>query len=310
MKRLLEQELLGQPAPPLGDLVTTSIRLGRRRRRVRRALATVGGVAAAAFATVAILLTPAVLGAIASGGVDDVAPAAAPPATVTVPAPAPALTRGPSAGALANPSPLATPRPRCGESDPAGLSASLSPRTHVTNCPAPESLDFTVVAPELDGQIAPATAQDALKLLLGLLPKGRTSDYRMSDEPWTASGMSTVALRLDRGAGPGMIRLTVSHVDPASATRCEAGQLCYSLPDGTTVVIYDLPDDCLTGRGLWVQRPDGIRVELNIARCVPWDDSTSRPTEPVLTTQEALTIALDPRWGGGSSARVLPPAAS
>ncbi|WFE27399.1 hypothetical protein O7623_29955 [Solwaraspora sp. WMMD791] len=299
MKRLLEQELLGQPAPPLGDLVATSIRQGRRRRRVRRVLATVGGVAAAALATVAALLAPAMLGAIATGPVDEVAaPAAAPPATLAVPAP----TRGPATEAPAAPSP--TPRPRCGESDPVGLSASLSPRIHVTNCPAPESLDFDVVGPESgvvgpgpDTTFATPTAEDALKLLLGLLPEGRTSDHATSAELWPRSGLSTVALHLDRGDGPGMIRLTISQADPASASRCDAGQLCYTLPDGTAVVIYDLTDDCLAGRGLWVQRPDGIRVELNIARCQPWDGRTNPPTEPALTTQEALTIALNPQWG-------------
>ncbi|MFY1633236.1 hypothetical protein ACN27F_08125 [Solwaraspora sp. WMMB335] len=307
IRRLLEQELAQQPAPPIGDLVIDSVRHGRRRRRLRRIAVGVGvgGTSGVAVATAAVLL---LLPTLTDGGLptaDLVQPVAAPPAGTATPA----AVAGSDSSALpvaeriggtpidASARPVVSP-PRCGGQDSgrAESTAAVTPRTQIVNCPIPEELNFSIPY-VVGGPVAPATASGALDLLSALLPKGRTSGYAMGDARELGPGAVAVQVYLDRGDGPAMIRLWVYQDEPADVTHCDIGELCYRLPDGGVIALYDIPDNCVDGRSVALHRADGIRIQLNLARCLVWNGRTNPPMPLALSTQEALTVVLDPRWG-------------
>ncbi|MFV2017011.1 hypothetical protein [Micromonospora sp. LOL_023] len=290
--RLLADELARQPAPPIGNLVADSIRQGRRRRRMRRAAATGLGMIGAALAA---LLVPAVLGGGSPPLAEMVAAPAAPqPAVAESVVPLPLV---PAETAVSTSAPAASaPTPQCGADIRTGDALpQTAPLTRVTNCPVAEALIFPRRAgvhwPPSQG--APATPPGVLELLSELLPPGRTSGYAQGDVRGLAPGTVAVQISLDRGDGPGMIRLWLSQEKPPPEPRCGAGELCYVLPDGGMVALSDIADNCVSGRSMVLHRADETRIRLNFARCLAGDGRA----EPVLTTQEALDIALDPRWG-------------
>jgi|GEM_PF-1666221 len=299
MRRLLEQELAARPAPPIGDLVTESVRLGRRRRRNRRAA---GVGIAAALATGAVLLGPTVVGVglpVPGDGPPDVgAPGVGQPA-------APAGSVTPDAK-LAGATSIAPVSPATGEptvrsgcdinGGTATVTALPAAPTEVANCPvAVWDLDIPPVA---IGDTAPVTAEGALELLTRLLPAGRISGYAKGD-PAESAGVA-VQLQLDRGDGPLLIRFSLSAdqlPDDVLAAGCAAGQICYPLANGGTVIFDDVSDACLGGRSVRYHRADGTLIRLDLARC-RGGPARSTPLPTALTGQEALAVVLDPRWGG------------
>ncbi|WP_148083313.1 hypothetical protein [Micromonospora sp. Llam0] len=300
MRRLLEQELAARPAPPIGDLVAESVRLGRRRRRNRRAA---GVGIAAALATGAVLLVPAVVGVglpVPGGEPPDVgAPGVGQPV-------APAGSVTPSAGPAEATSIAAAP-PATGEptvrsgcdvnGGTATVTALPAAPTEVANCPVAEVWDLDI-PPVAIGDTAPATAEGALELLTRLLPDGRISGYAKGD-PAGSAGAVAVQLQLDRGDGPLLIRFSVSSDQlpaDALAAGCAAGQICYPLADGGTVTFDDVSDACLGGRSVRYHRADGTLIQLDLARC-RGRPARSTPLPTALTGQEALAVVLDPRWG-------------
>jgi hypothetical protein len=294
MKRLLADELARQPAPPIGNLIEESMRQGQRRRRLRRAIAAGAGMTGAAVATVMALLAPTVLG-IGPQEPDGkvAAPSAPETAVVTLPVP--------PAEQVATPVPArSATTPTCGADPMPGTDpASPTPMSAVANCPAPEELTFPPSRPgsaRTPGPLAPAMPEGVLELLIELLPGG-TSDHAGSAVTWTYSGTIGVQLYLVRDEAPGMIRLWLSHEEPKSAPHCGAGELCYALPDGSLVILYDSPDDCANGRSVVLHRTDGVRIHLSLVRCLAWEIGGTKSVTPALTTQEALDIAIDPRWG-------------
>lgn len=195
---------------------------------------------------------------------------------------------------------VSVPTPQCGADIGADdVSPQTAPLTRVTNCPAAEALIFPrhAASPWPSSQGTPANPQGVLELLSELLPPGRTSGYAQGDVRGLAPGTVAVQIYLDRGDGPGMIRLWLSQEKPPAEPRCGAGELCYVLPDGGMVTLYDIADNCVNGRSVVLHRADGTRIQLDLARCLAWDGRDNPPAEPALITQEALNIALDPRWG-------------
>ncbi|MDG4769829.1 hypothetical protein [Solwaraspora sp. WMMD792] len=290
MRRLLEQELAARPAPPIGELVAESVRLGRRRRRNRRAA---GVGIAAALATGAVLLVPTVVGVglpVPGGGPPDVgAPGVGQPA-----APAGSTSIAPVSPATGEP----TVRSGCDvNGGTATVTALPAAPTEVANCPvAVWDLD---IPPVTIGDTAPVTAEGALELLTRLLPAGRISGYAKVD-PAGSAGVVAVQLQLDRGDGPLLIRFSLSAdqlPDDVLAAGCAAGQICYPLANGGTVIFDDVSDACLGGRSVRYHRADGTLIQLDLARC-RGGPARSTPLPTALTGQEALAVVLDPRWGG------------
>jgi len=139
---------------------------------------------------------------------------------------------------------------------------------------------------------ARATPQAMLELLSQLLPQGRRSaPARVSD------GTLMVALNLDRGRGFGMVRVGVHSAPPPAPTRCQGGSTCRTLPDKSFVQISDLPDNCIEHQVVFLSRPDGVGIEILLSSCLSWNGTTNPPSQVVLSVDEAIAIADDPRWG-------------
>ncbi|RSM71770.1 hypothetical protein DMB66_06985 [Actinoplanes sp. ATCC 53533] len=120
-----------------------------------------------------------------------------------------------------------------------------------------------------------------LVLLEGLLPAGRTSAPAK-----TGPRDLHVQLYLDRGKGPGMIRVSVS------------GETRTGPRTGTPAVTVDsLPDNCIQSTVARARWPDGLTVQADLATCLAWDGRRNPPAPRALSTDEARAIVADPRWG-------------
>lgn len=241
-RSVLEAELAGHPEPPLGNLVESSVRRGRRLRTVRRLQ--LGGAAVALVGVVVVAV-------VASGGRVPWAPAGRG-----------GFTQQPAAGT------------------PATTSAA-TPGAAPTSSPA--------------DPLVPATPAGALELLLSLLPPGRTSHYAGTAEP----GLDLLQIQtyLDTGSGPGMLRLNVDTQVPVTGGHPPAGVVRRPLPDGNIASVLQLPGNCVQRTVVEVTRPNGDVVQINIANCLVWNGNANPPAPPVLTVQQAIAIADDPRWG-------------
>lgn len=126
-----------------------------------------------------------------------------------------------------------------------------------------------------------ATSGAMLELLTRLLPAGRTSDYA------TATGGDLhVQLYLDSGKGPGMIRVSMGAAVPPGY----GGDLAQ-------VTIDHLAGNCIQSTVVGAYRPDGTIVQVDVATCLAWDGKQNKPARAALTTDQAVKVAVDPRWG-------------
>jgi hypothetical protein len=141
LRKLLRSELSAERPPPLGDLVDTAVRDGRRIRRTRRYAAVGAGTAVAGVVALAVVL---------SG---------------TLAAPAPPVPPAQAGDVVASAPPAARPRSSPEDSPPAAVAETA--RAQLGN----------VVRVKPNGKPAPATPQAMLVLLRELLPPGRTSNY-------------------------------------------------------------------------------------------------------------------------------------
>jgi hypothetical protein len=96
-------------------------------------------------------------------------------------------------------------------------------------------------------------------------------------------------LYLDDGGGPALVRVGVSRADTKARSGAEPPRGATS-----TVTIQHMPDNCLQSTKVDARWPDGTLVEVAVPTCLAAD---SPPTRPALTTQQAIRVASDPRWG-------------
>jgi hypothetical protein len=138
-----------------------------------------------------------------------------------------------------------------------------------------------------------ATTRGMLELLSLLMPAGKQSAAAAATD-----GSLFVALNIDRGQGPGMVRVSVTPMkSPAPGPSCHQRATCRGLPDGSTLEILDLPDNCIERHAVYLYRPDGIIVGILTSSCLSWNGKTNPPSPVVLSIDEATAIARDPRWG-------------
>ncbi len=263
----MRAELSNERPPPLGDVVGAALREGRRVRRRRR----LGGLLAGGTLALALVL----VGGFAAYS-EPVRPTAvvAEPASdrVAVPVPASPATAGAPLGRAAAPQPAVSP-------------GSVPFRSSAPATPAPaRTLAVHSGAQRAAGTQKKATSGAMLHLLTELLPPGRTSHFAVSE----ADDLH-VQSYLDRGAGPGMIRVSLGRL-PADGDR---------LPRGTTatVTITPIPDNCVQDTVVVSRWPDGTAVQIDVASCLAWNGESNPPARPALTPDEAAKIAADPRWG-------------
>jgi hypothetical protein len=247
LRGLLRDELAAERPPPLGDLVATALRDGRRIRRQRRWAALGGGTAAVGALAVTVAL----------GGPFGLSAAPAPGGDRTVAGDAPFRTAVPAAPARAE----SVPRPGGAAAVPPGLTSR--------------------VAAKAGPDLVEATPEAMLVLLEELLPAGRTSGHAK-----TGRRDLRVQLYLDRGEGPGMIRVSVGG-NPAPGPR----------PGNPAVIVDSLPDNCTQRTVVRAEWPGGLVVRADLADCLARDGRRYEPAPQVLTSDEARAVVTDPRWG-------------
>jgi hypothetical protein len=123
-----------------------------------------------------------------------------------------------------------------------------------------------------------------LHLLTQLLPAGRTSHYGVA-----AGHDLHVQLYLDVGDGPAMVRVALGK---------DTGYADSPVRGGTaTVTVTREPGNCVQDTVVGAAWPDGTLVEVDVASCLAFDGRQNRPARPALTTDQAIRVATDPRWG-------------
>jgi hypothetical protein len=156
----------------------------------------------------------------------------------------------------------------------------------------------SVVIPQPPGPKSPATAATIIYRLKQLLPAGSTSGY-------AGAGGAFGQLYLDRGQGPGMLRMDVAAGAAGNGARyqCTAASKgdvtteCLTLPGGARATVTRISDNCIQSMVIDVDHGNGADVQLNVGTCLAWNGKTNPPGPSVLTENEALAIAADPSWG-------------
>ncbi|MCY1141114.1 hypothetical protein OWR29_24210 [Actinoplanes sp. Pm04-4] len=167
------------------------------------------------------------------------------------------------------------------------------PIVRSTGAPAPAGQETLVAAAPAPSSSAPApvtarvkgTPAGLLKLLLDELPEGKTSHYAGLVE----SGDVSVQTFLDRGQGPGMIRLHVM-TRPASAF----SGAWTPLSGGAKYQVKSNTGNCVQQTIVWVHHADDTLLQFDLYGCPELD---GRKMRPALTAREAAEVGADPRWG-------------
>ncbi len=311
LRTLLDSETSSLAGAPLGDLVTGSLRLGRRRRRNRMLAQVAAATAAVSVMAVAAVTVPGLL----LGGTSAIEPAALSSQTAGSPA---AGTGSPTPTGSSS----AAGRPITPES-PAVPSASPS----VDPISDPSASDPTTSDPTASGasprQSTPSAAvsrtvveNQVIAALRAAGVSGRATTSAVPD-----SG-TLIEVNVAGAQGPGMFRISVVRgepYDPADAevrvipdaphpviTTAPDGMkqatladrtVARVLPDGSTVTIQRIPGNCIQDQIINVTHPDGRSVYLGNASCLAWDGTTNPPANRPLTTEQAVALAADPSLG-------------
>jgi hypothetical protein len=147
-----------------------------------------------------------------------------------------------------------------------------------------------------------ATPEALLAALLETLPAGKTSNYAGLTPVSSAVEETplTVQTYLDNGKGPGMLRLSVWTQDPSAKGENEhqkPSMKSRTQPDGDVVTVMRLSTNCIQSLVVWVERPDGTIIQLNVANCLSWDGEQNAEGRRALTEKQAIAVADDPRLG-------------
>jgi len=180
-----------------------------------------------------------------------------------------------------------TPAPRPGMPAAAALSPGSVPPVAATPTAAAATRTLTVLSgtQRAGGIQMKATSAAMLRLLATLLPAGRTSHYAVA-----ADDHLHVQLYLDDGAGPGMVRVSVSRPPAATGRPPTRGATA-------TVTVTHIPENCVQDTVVDAAWPDGTVVQVDVATCLAWDGVRNPPARRALTEAQAVRIAADPRWG-------------
>ncbi|MEU7676722.1 hypothetical protein AB0C42_18150 [Micromonospora taraxaci] len=263
-------DLAQHPAPPLGDLIERSVAQGRRLRR-RRRLAQFGAGGSAMVMLVVIGLAVGPLGV----GADDAG-----------------QTGGMNVGSLGGVVDSATPSPPGvpddapgGFVDGRGGNPAGAPHLSVSPTPSTRVIDTVRIGAGPAGELLTTTPEGALELLTRLLPQGKTSGYASLQSSGAGAGMPYIQIHLDRGEGPGMLRLSI-YQDRLGDN-----------PAPGTVELTEIPDNCVQNKMVTVYHRDGLQIDLMISTCLFWERKGTSPAPPALSVDEAIEIAANPNWG-------------
>ncbi|AGL19753.1 hypothetical protein [Actinoplanes sp. N902-109] len=138
------------------------------------------------------------------------------------------------------------------------------------------------------GKRVKGTPAGLLHLLVQNLPAGKTSNYA----GFVEYGDVTVQTYLDRGQGPGMIRLNVM-----TRKASDFKGTWIPLGNGVEYMVKKVPSNCVQHTIVWVHHADDTLLQFNLANCLAWNGHTNKTSPQVLTVQEAAEVGADPRWG-------------
>jgi len=155
----------------------------------------------------------------------------------------------------------------------------------VSSSPSARPIGTVQIGRGPDGERLTATPEGALELLTWLLPKGQTSGFASLPSVPGRGPLPFVQLYLNRGGGPGMLRLSIYQ-----------STLRDNPPPGT-VELTEVPDDCVQNKIVTVYHADGLQIDLLIATCLAREGKETSPARPALSVDEAIEIAADPNWG-------------
>lgn len=133
----------------------------------------------------------------------------------------------------------------------------------------------------------PATPAAIVYRVGQLLPADRISDVAT-----VRDGSLNARLYLNRGAGIGMVTVTVGRGGPD----CSNGA-CKRERDGTVVVVLPNAGNCVQSEAIQAGHPDGTLVQVDLSTCLMWNGTANPPAANVLSVAQAITIATDPSWG-------------
>lgn len=165
---------------------------------------------------------------------------------------------------------------------PAAIGAA-HPSLSISNASTPQS-----PAPQ-----SPVTSAAIVFRLKQILPSGTTSDYGRA-----GNGTAFGQIALDRGHGPGMMRLHVGTLSiPYHCVTSGDATLsvrCSTLPDGAKLALIRFSDDCNQSLVIELYHSNGVNVLFDVTTCLT---TNGRANPLALTVPEAVAIADDPSWG-------------
>jgi hypothetical protein len=140
------------------------------------------------------------------------------------------------------------------------------------------------------------TPAGVLKLLTENLPKGKTSHVA----GFVQDGDVGVQTYLDRGQGPGMIRLYVMTRTEAQLTSKRSvlkKDAWIPLGNGAEYQSISVPDNCIQHTIVYVRHADDTLLQFDLSTCLAWDGEQNKTSPQILTAREAAEVGADPRWG-------------
>lgn len=310
-RTLADSETSPLAGAPLGDLVTGSLRLGRRRRRNRLLAQVAAATAAASVMVVAAVTVPGLL----LGGTSAIEPAALSSQTAGSPVVdtgSPTATESSSAaGEPTTPaSPAASSGPPSGDptSDPTLSDPTTSEPTASGATPRQSASPAAVSRTAVENQVIAALRAAGVS--------GRATTSAVPDSE------TLIEVNVAGAQGPGMFRISVVRGEPYDPADAEVrvipdaphpvittaatgmkqatladGTVAQVLPDGTTVTIQRIAGNCIQDQIITVNHPDGRSVYVGNASCLAWDGATNPPADRPLTTEQAVALASDPSLG-------------
>jgi hypothetical protein len=174
-----------------------------------------------------------------------------------------------------------------------GIPAPAGPTAGIAAAPAPAPSSSAPVAADVDR--VKGTPAGVLTLLTENLPEGTTSNYAGNVD----RGDVGVQTYLDRGEGPGMIRLYVMTRTMAQLTgkRSALKGAWIPLGNGVEYQALNVAGNCLQHTIVYVRHADDTLLQFDLSTCLSWDGRQNKRSPQILTVREAAEMGADPRWG-------------
>ncbi|MFJ8046171.1 hypothetical protein ACIRBX_37260 [Kitasatospora sp. NPDC096147] len=161
---------------------------------------------------------------------------------------------------------------------------------------APAAAPKPSPSPSTDPDAGPVkvTGRALLGQLLDALPPGtRTSGYAAQTANVDPGVTETVAqVYVTTPKGTGMFRVFIGSASPDKV--CNEQTACRVDERGNKISVRHPADNCIQASAIFVVRPDGTSVNINLADCLAWDGTGNKQGVLPMTEEEAIRLAGDP----------------